>query len=54
MNREELKEYAKKADELLYGFYARSVYRMGEHPALFWAGFFLAVVGGGALIVWAL
>lgn len=52
MNQEEFKEYFVKADAWLYKFYSRAVYHMGEHPSLFWILFVLALVGGGALIVW--
>ena len=54
MNKDELKQLFRSADNKLYEFYRTILYRMGEHPSIFWTLFAFAVVGVGTVLWWVL
>lgn len=53
MNQQEFEQYFRAADNKLHDFYRNSLYRMGEHPMLFWGLLVFATVGVVKVLLWA-
>ena len=54
MNRDDFEQLYRSADNKLYEFYRAVLYRMGEHPSIFWCLVAFAVVGVVTVARWVL